>query len=308
MTGLFEIFSCRAWMISPSFVASTRPEFERNLNGRIPFSAGRKVIGKIVSLDTCTQATCVKDEDGNSLWEYGIGLETGKAVSTEYLVNIKEPFVQVLTIDGPITRSGDACSYGSKDHRDMIFTAADNDLCRGHLFYINTPGGTAWAINDYKQAIDYAHSKKQPVLAFVDGDCMSAGMYLAAMCDERYYMHANNEVGCIGVMAGFYTLADGEKDYSGETYHEIYDPESFDKNKFYRDIANDNNTDLLVEKLAELGREFRADVKKHCPNAKEEHLHGKIFKAKDVRGILMNGQSSFGGCLKRCAMLYDSLN
>jgi uncharacterized protein YlxW (UPF0749 family) len=48
----------------------------------------------------------------------------------------------------------------------------------------------------------------------------------------------------------------------------------------------------MIAELAALGVEFRADVKKACPKAKEEHLHGKIFKASEVDGILMDGQKN----------------
>jgi hypothetical protein len=176
-----------------------------------------------------------------------------------------------------------------------MMTAADNANCVGHIFHINTPGGSAWAKNDYQQAIDYARAKGQPVMAFVDGMCCSAGMYLAALCDARYYMHPKDEIGCIGVMAAFYTEKDGSTcTFSNETYHELYDPESFDKNKEFRDIANDGNSDLLIQELAKLGVEFRADVKAACPKAKDEHLHGKVFDAQDVKGILMDDQKSLG--------------
>ena len=41
-----------------------------------------------------------------------------------------------------------------------------------------------------------------------------------------------------GVMAAFYTQKDGSKnEYTNETYHELYDPESFEKNKWVRDVA-----------------------------------------------------------------------
>jgi hypothetical protein len=176
-----------------------------------------------------------------------------------------------------------------------MMTAAGNAICVCHILHINTPGGSAWAKNDYQQAIDYARAKKQPVVAFVDGMCCSAGMYLAALCDQRYYMHAKDEIGCIGVMAAFYTEKDGSTcQYTNETYHELYDPESFDKNKEFRDIANEGDAKLLVAELAKLGVEFRADVKKACPNAKDEHLHGKVFDAQDVKGVLMDDQKSLG--------------
>ena len=306
MKGLYEILTEKKWMVNPDFVHGIRKTIEQNLNTHTAFTKPEKTCGFVTA----------KDDKGNTYYpeEYQIS-EDGKQVRTNYQLDYPEdderaqnfPFVSVLTVDGPITRNGGYCSYGSIDHRDMMMRAADHPLCRGHLFIINTPGGSAWAKNDYALAIDYAHSKGQKVIALVDGMCASAGMYLASLCDERYYLNPKDQVGCIGVMAAFYTLANGSKDkYTDETYHEEYDPESFDKNKAYRDIANKNDNKELVKELAELGVEFRADVKKACPNAIEDvHLKGKVFNAEDVKGILMDDQSTFMGCVQRCFALYN---
>ena len=306
MKGLYEILTEKKWMVNPDFVHGIRKSIEQNLNTHTVFTKPEKTCGFVTA----------EDEKGNTYYpeEYQIS-EDGKQVKGHYQLDYPEederaqnfPFVSVLTVDGPITRNGGYCSYGSIDHRDMMMRAADHPLCRGHLFIINTPGGSAWAKNDYALAIDYAHSKGQKVIALVDGMCASAGMYLASLCDERYYLNPKDQVGCIGVMAAFYTLANGSKDkYTDETYHEEYDPESFDKNKAYRDIANKNDNKELIKELAELGVEFRADVKKACPNAIEDvHLKGKIFNAEDVKGILMDDQSTFMGCVQRCFALYN---
>lgn len=305
MKGLFEILTEKKWMVSPDFVHGIRKSLEHNLNTHAVFSKPEKNCGYVTA----------EDAEGNTYYpeEYQIS-EDGKQVRGNWALTLPAddedaqnfPFVSVLTVDGPITRNGGYCSYGSIDHRDMMMRAADHPLCRGHVFIINTPGGSAWAKNDYALAIDYAHSKGQKVIALVDGLCASAGMYLASLCDERYYMNPKDQIGCIGVMAAFYTLANGTKDkYTDETYHEEYDPESFDKNKAYRDIANKDDDKALIKELAELGVEFRADVKKACPNATDEHLHGKVFNAEDVKGILMDGQSSFMGVVQHVFELYD---
>lgn len=305
MKGLFEILTGKKWMVSPDFVHGIRKSLEHNLNTHAAFSKPEKSCGYVTA----------EDAEGNTYYpeEYQIS-EDGKQVRGNWTLDLPDddeyaqnfPFVSVLSVDGPITRNGDYCSYGSIDHRDMMMRAADHPLCRGHVFVINTPGGSAWAKNDYALAIDYAHSKGQKVIALVDGLCASAGMYLASLCDERYYMNPKDQVGCIGVMAAFYTLPDGAKDeYTDETYHELYDPESFDKNKAYRDIANKDDDKELIKELADLGVEFRADVKKACPNAKDEHLKGKVFNAEDVKGILMDGQSSFMGVVQHAFELYD---
>ena len=307
MKGLYEILTEKKWMVNPDFVHGIRKAWEKSLNDHAEFVKPKKVCGYVTA----------ENQKGGTYYpeEYQIS-EDGKQVRGNWALDLPEdneraqnfPFVSVLTVDGPITRNGGYCSYGSIDHRDMMMRAADHPLCRGHLFIINTPGGSAWAKNDYALAIDYAHSKGQKVIALVDGMCASAGMYLASLCDERYYLNPKDQVGCIGVMAAFYTLANGSKDkYTDETYHEEYDPESFDKNKAYRDIANKNDNKELIKELAELGVEFRADVKKACPNAIEDvHLKGKIFNAEDVKGILMDDQSTFMGCVQRCFALYNA--
>ena len=276
-------------MISPEFVHSIREVIESNMNGHVPLGLAAQSLGYIAYVTKEGVVKTLKNGYGQPIWKPN---------------EMNAPFFAVLSVSGAITRNGGACSCGSIDFRDMVFEAANNPLCLGHLFVINTPGGSAWAKNDFQQAIDYAHDRNQPVLAFVDGMCCSAGMYLAALCDERYYMHPKDEIGCIGVMAAFYTQKDGSKnEYTNETYHELYDPESFEKNKWVRDVANDDKTDLLVADLAALGVDFRADVKANCPNATDEHLHGKIFAAEDVKGILMDGQSTALGCFQRIMLL-----
>ena len=303
MKGLYEILTEKKWMISPDFVHGIRKALEQNLNAHAVYERPAPTCGFVT----------VNAADGSIYYpeEYQIS-EDGKQVRGQWALDSSNddaqnfPFVSVLTVDGPITRNGGGCSYGSIDHRNMMINAANHPLCRGHIFIINTPGGSAWAKNDYEQAINYARSQGQPVIAFIDGMCASAGMYLASLCDERYYMHPKDEIGCIGVMASFYTQADGSKNqFTDETYHELYDPESFDKNREFRDIANDGDSEKLVKELAELGVQFRADVKKVCPAAKDEHLHGKVFDAEEVKGILMDDQSDFFSCVKRCFDLYN---
>lgn len=303
MKGLYEILTEKKWMISPDFVHGIRKALEQNLNAHTLYERPAPTCGFVT----------VKAADGSIFYpeEYQIS-EDGKQVRGQWALEDEEvqnfPFVSVLTVDGPITRNGGGCSYGSIDHRNMMIRAANHPLCRGHIFIINTPGGSAWAKNDYEQAINYARSLGQPVIAFIDGTCFSAGIYLASFCDERYYMHPKDGIGCIGVMASFYTQADGSKNqFTDETYHELYDPESFDKNREFRDIANDGDSEKLVKELAKLGVEFRADIKKACPNAKDEHLHGKVFNAEDVKGILMDDQSDFLSCVKRCFDLYNGV-
>ena len=296
MNGLFEILSNKEWMIQQEFLHSILPTLQYNITNHASLGIDREkkspmAIGQ-QGQDFIREYQVT--EDGNVLPAFdawGEGNVLGK---------MKEPFVNVMPVDGPITRNGGACSYGSRDIRDWMMKAADNKFCQGHVLHINTPGGSAWAKNDFRQGIEYAHSKGQRVIAFIDGLCASAGMYLASLCDEVYVMNPKDQLGCVGVMAAFFTMKNGDKDLStGETYREYYDPESVDKNKEMRDIAEDEDATLLIEELKTLGEEFRADMKAAFPNAKDEHLKGKVFDAKDVMGILCDGQMMLGQVISR---------
>lgn len=302
MNGTFEIFTNKEWMILPSFVHGILPTVINNANNHTMLGIDREkkspmAIGQ-QGQDFIREYQVT--EDGNVLPVYD-GWGEG-----DVLGKMKEPFVNVMPVDGPITRNGGACSYGSRDIRDWMMKAADNKFCQGHVLHINTPGGSAWAKNDFQQGIDYAHARGQRVIAFIDGLCASAGMYLASLCDEVYVMNPKDQLGCVGVMASFFTMKSGDKnEFTGETYREYYATKSINKNKEMRDIADDDDATLLIEELDKLEAEFRADMKAAFPNAKDEHLDGKMFDAKDVMGILCDGQMMLGDVIARGFALAD---
>ena len=296
MNGTLEIYTNREWMILPAFVHGILPTVMYN-------SQNHSMLG----IDREKKSPMAIGADGRDIFrEYEV-TDDGKTYpmydswqGIDFLKDLKQPFVNVIPIDGPITRNGGACSYGSKDIRDWMMKASDNPYCQGHLLVVNTPGGSAWAKNDFQQGIEYAHARGLRVIDLVDGMSASAGEYLASLCDEVYVVNLNDELGCVGVMASFFTMKNGSKNqFTDETYREYYDPESVDKNKEIRDIAEEEDATLLIEELKKLGVEFRADMKKAFPNATDEHLKGKMFAAKDVMGILCDGQMLLGDAINR---------
>jgi len=295
INGIFEILSNKEWMIQQEFLHSILPTLQYNITNHASLGIDREkkapmAIGQ-QGQDFLREYQVTEDGEVKPVFDgWGEGDVLGK---------MKEPFVNVMPVDGPITRNGGACSYGSRDIRDWMMRAADNKYCRGHVLHINTPGGSAWAKNDFQQGIDYAHARGQRVIAFIDGLCASAGMYLASLCDEVYVMNPKDQLGCVGVMAAFCTMKSGEKFMSGETYREYYATKSINKNKEMRDIAEDDDATLLIEELDRLEAEFRADMKAAFPNAKDEHLDGKVFDAADVMGILCDGQMMLGDVIAR---------
>lgn len=221
-------------------------------------------------------------------------------------LNLEEDeFIDVICVQGPVTRGGGACSYGSREMRDQMMWAADKEQCLGHIVLLDTPGGCAWSKNDFQQAIDYVHSKGQKVIAFIDGMCCSAGMCLACMCDEIIFMHPADEVGCIGTMAAFYATPDGATNtIDGERYIEVYADQSPDKNIEFREAAKGEYEKLIAEITAD-AEEFHAIVRKGRPNVTDEYLSGKVYRAGDVVGILTDRQGTFDDAVKAILTDYD---
>ena len=133
MNGLLELMTTKMWMVSPDFAHAVRGLIEMNLNThavlegvdkKVPFAAKAGMSSAEIVERQVT-------ESGNSYSQYELG-------------DMEAPFVNVMPVEGPITRNGGACTYGSVDLRDMMMRTADHELCRGHLFLINTPGGSAW--------------------------------------------------------------------------------------------------------------------------------------------------------------------
>ena len=198
-----------------------------------------------------------------------------------------DQIVNVIVLDGPVTRDGDGCSYGSKDHRDQIMYANTIPQVVGHIFIINTPGGAASARIDYEQAIADCREKGKPTVAWVDGMCCSAGQLLASLCDRTIAMNGRHTMGCIGTMCAFWGVANGTVDKDGYRYIELVSVTSPDKNAEYRE-AVDGKTEKLQAELDRLGEEFRETVRQNRPQVKEEMLTGKTYDADEVMGALVD--------------------
>lgn len=289
ITTLLELSTTKYWMMHPPMLNALRIGIQENIAGRIVLTAEQTIkrmayaIGMTANGEKLQFSMSSNDDEGN-----------GREPSEE-----TNQFVAVLPVCGPITRNGDACSYGSIDFRDMMIQTSNHEECKGIIVYINSGGGSANAIPDYKYAIDYAHKQGKKVVALVDGDCYSAAMYLAVLCDEIYYVNVKDGFGSIGVYGGFYTMKSGEKNaYTNETWNEVYATQSYNKNEWYRK-ATDGDYSLLQSDLDALCEEFMSDVKAARPDVTDEHLHGATFDAKEVEGILNDGPSTLDELVNR---------
>ena len=215
-----------------------------------------------------------------------------------------DEIVNVVVIDGPVTRDGDGCSYGSKDHRDQILYANTIPQVKGHIFIINTPGGAASARIDYEQAVADCRDKGKATVAWVDGLCASAGQLVASLCDRTIVMNGRNTMGCIGTMCAFWAVPHNTVDQDGYRYIELVSVTSPDKNVEYREAA-DGKTEKLQAELERLGEEFRETVRHNRPLVKDEHLTGKTFDADEVMGALVDEVGDYSRAIQAVFELAD---
>jgi ClpP class serine protease/uncharacterized small protein (DUF1192 family) len=189
--------------------------------------------------------------------------------------------VDVVYIDGPVTRDGGACSYGTKDYRDQVLYANTIPQVVGHLFVINTPGGETDCRKDYDLMVADCRAKNKPTVAFIDGMCCSSGVNLASRCDRTVVMNPKDSFGCIGSMAAFWATPDGAVDQEGSRYVEIVGDESPEKNDWWREAAA-GDYEKLKAVINEDTNDFHATVRENRPLVESSMLTGAIFEAQEV--------------------------
>ena len=198
-----------------------------------------------------------------------------------------DEIINVVVVDGPVTRDGDGCSYGTKDFRDQVMYANQIPQVIGHLFLINTPGGQASCRNDYEMMIDDCRKAGKPTVAFIDGMCCSSGVNLACRCDRVVVMNPRDEFGCIGTMAAFWAVAHDTVSQDGYRYVELVGKDCPEKNDWYREAAAGEYEKLQAE-LDRDTEQFHQTVRENRPLVTADMLTGKVFEAQDVMPALVD--------------------
>lgn len=233
--------------------------------------------------------------DGNAVKSYF--QETVSVNYTdEYTLEERKGDVNIMYIDGPITRNGADCSYGSIEFKERFIDAAKSGVM-AHVIVINSPGGSANAIYDYKDAIDFAREMEQPIIGFIKGMGCSAGYAVAMMCDKVFCYSDHDEVGSIGSMGALMILKPGAvNSITQEQYVEVYAESSPLKNIIPRS-ATQNDLQPLQELVNKSADEFIQMVEACRPNSLPDQRTGDIYMAKDVVGSLVDGISDLDGCI-----------
>lgn len=210
--------------------------------------------------------------------------------------------IAMINVLGPILKYGDYCSYGTVEMNDLIIRLANSERVKGIILNIDSPGGQVDGTGMFAETIKLV-SKTKPVLAVIqDGMAASAGMWIASAAQEIYVTRVTDQVGSIGAYCTIYDFAEWFA-LNGIKVHEIYAPQSVDKNKDYKDAITGDYS-LIQAELKFLVNEFTGAVKTNrggrLNTAKEDPFTGKMYNAKEAVKIgLIDGIKPMSAVIKR---------
>lgn len=212
----------------------------------------------------------------------------------------KEARVLILHCEGPVTRGGGACSYGSIDYRELLKEYANDESVVGMILCTDTPGGDSMAMYDFEDGMREWNAAGKRSIQLVDGGCYSAGEAMGCQCDYQVAVNPHDGFGCIGAMcSGFITPAGSENSITHERFLHVVAEQTPDKNAMWEKAAN-GDTGELQAWVSETAQDFLDMMKAHRPNVNAEHLTGKIYEASDVMGSLCDGIATFDDAINYC--------
>jgi protease IV len=217
--------------------------------------------------------------------------------------NIPENSVGVIPISGPITKyNGDCGEPGSIQRNTWMLQMEKRQNIGSIIQMLDTPGGEARAAGS---SMAIMKKSQKPILSFVDGMSASLGMWYTSASDEVYLSGKSDSMGSVG---SYLTLFDvrGYFEAQGVKIHEIYAPQSEDKNGSYREALK-GNYELYQQELKLHVDEFIGFIKQERPKAAatvSEWGTGKMFYADEaVKLGLADGVRSFDQVVSKAAWL-----
>ncbi len=219
--------------------------------------------------------------------------------------NIPEGSVAVIPVSGAIMKYNGECGEpGSVQRIGWLLDAERRTNISSAVMMIDSPGGQVDGTQSFANAVK---SFSKPILGFVDdGIAASAGMWYLSSTDEAYASLESDQVGSVGVYTSLLDFR-GWLEKNGLKMHEIYAPQSTDKNIDYRQALN-GNYDLVLEDLKITAETFIKAVRsnrgeKAAANQKMWDS-GKMFYAKDAMSAgLIDGIKSFEQVVSKASWL-----
>jgi len=176
--------------------------------------------------------------------------------------------IAIIPIIGPITKNGDACSYGGHDYQRFIAKVNLDEKVGAIVLLMDTPGGTVDGTPELAISIK---SSTKPIVVFGDSMVASAGMWLAS---QASYIIGNKNnptsFGSIGTLM------------ISENWKNVMDAGNFPNVEIIR--APQSTEKALINWIEPLSEELRAELSDELKNVTNEFIR----VVKEGRGDKLN--------------------
>lgn len=220
--------------------------------------------------------------------------------------------VGIIALDGVITVSGGASSYGVDYLSEQMQLMAKDDRVKSFIVLGNSGGGSSMAVEIMTETIEEI-DKTKPVYGLVKKGGMSASACYGIMtaCRKLYAESEMSLVGSAGTMMQFEgrEANNGDEDMFKTKHIRIYAPESTHKNKGFEEAIQNDNFDYLIDNMLKpFNQRFLSLIERYRPTLKStDFRNGRTVFAKDAVGTYIDGIKSFSNVLEMAAKHGDPL-
>jgi len=252
---LNEIISA-PWLINPSSVHAYMPAISNIIKGTHKYS--RK-----------EQAKMRKDARMASRMQFRsafdatkLGVEIDDCDDYDALNSLIQDVNAIISIDGPIMRTGGWCYKGCDDITEELRMVGEHVRVKGVVLKIHSPGGSVWGTELLAKFVaDFEQKYNKPIVGLIQQQADSAAYWIASQCPYVIVNGNSAEAGCIGTMVTLYDYS-GEMELLGIKEIVINATKSFNKNAEVKAALDGNESLMRTNILDPLNEAFLSAVTK----------------------------------------------
>lgn len=232
-----------------------------------------------------------------------------RLVHDSYDLRNAEPndtLIGIINLDGVITKHGGMSSYGTKYLSNQIKKFEADSRVKGTLIKAASGGGSGQAIQYFRDTILEC---KKPVGTWIEkGEIVASAAY-GCVSPSKFIMVENDkvEVGSLGTFIEFEGYPKENTNQNGLKHVRVYAPESTEKNFIFEEAINNSNYKPIIDELlTPANNEFLGNIQNDRPNIDRNiHMKGKMFKAHEVMGIMVDSIGSFEDAVNKILELSE---
>ena len=238
-----------------------------------------------------------KEQKLNSISILNIESKT-QIIQSEYQLDNNLDFegVAVVNLNGPITKSGGASSFGMEQLSAQMLSMSRDERVKGFIIATDSGGGSSAAVDMMIDTINQI-KKDKPVYALITkgGMAASAAYGIISAADMIFSESDMNIVGSIGTMIQFEGRKANTESKDGVKSIRLYATKSKLKNFAFEEALNNDNYKVIVNELLDpINEHFISRIKENRKAVENIAFdNGATHLSKDVVGSLIDGISSF---------------